>query len=80
MTIVARAASSLRKSLNRLSTRVCAASTEALGKAGEGLKRDLGRQVIRPGLDSGLAKACRSRLYPNMPGDPAALVWSKAPK
>ena len=80
MKIVARAAGSLRKSLVRLSARVTAASTEAMGKAGEGLKRDLRSQVVRAGLGNRLAKAWRSRLYPNTPGDPAALVWSKAPK
>ena len=80
MKIIADTSKSLRVGLDKLSNRVVASTTEAMGKAGAGLKQDLRSQVIRADLGTKLAKAWRSRLYPNKPRDPAVLVWTKAPR
>lgn len=49
-------------------------------EAGDGLKGSLRKQVITAGLGSRLARAWRSRAYPNKGHDAASLVWSKAPQ
>jgi len=54
----------------------------AIGEAGKLLQADLRQDVINAGLGSKLANAWRARTYPaNGPSlDPAAWVWTKAPK
>ncbi len=49
-------------------------------EAGDGLKGSLRKQVVTAGLGSRLARAWRSRAYPNKGHDAASLVWSKAPQ
>ena len=49
-------------------------------EAGDGLKGSLRKQVVAAGLGSRLARAWRSRAYPNKGYDAASLVWSKAPQ
>jgi len=49
-------------------------------EAGDGLKGSLRKQVVTAGLGSRLARAWRSRTYPNKGHDAAGLVWTKAPQ
>jgi len=49
-------------------------------EAGDGLKWSLRKQVVSAGLGTRLARAWRSRTYPNKGHDAASLVWSKAPQ
>ena len=49
-------------------------------EAGDGLKGSLRKQVVTAGLGSRLARAWRSRAYPNKGHDAASLVWTKAPQ
>lgn len=49
-------------------------------EAGDGLKGSLRKQVVTAGLGSRLARAWRSRAYPNKGYDAASLVWTKAPQ
>jgi len=49
-------------------------------EAGDGLKGSLRKQVVSAGLGSRLARAWRSRAYPNKGRDAASLVWTKAPQ
>lgn len=49
-------------------------------EAGDGLKGSLRKQVVTAGLGSRLARAWRSRSYPNKGHDAASLVWTKAPQ
>jgi len=48
--------------------------------AGGGLKGSLRKQVVTAGLGSRLARAWRSRTYPNKGHDAAGLVWTKTPQ
>jgi len=48
--------------------------------AGDGLKASLRKQVVSAGLGTRLARAWRSRAYPNKGHDAASLVWTKAPQ
>jgi len=49
-------------------------------EAGDGLKGSLRKQVVTAGLGSRLARAWRSRAWPNKGHDAASLVWTKAPQ
>ena len=49
-------------------------------EAGDGLKGSLRKQVVSAGLGTRLARAWRSRTYPNKGHDAAGLVWTKAPQ
>ena len=49
-------------------------------EAGDGLKGSLRKHVVTAGLGSRLARAWRSRAYPNKGHDAASLVWTKAPQ
>jgi len=49
-------------------------------EAGDGLKGSLHKQVVTAGLGSRLARAWRSRAWPNKGHDAASLVWTKAPQ
>ena len=49
-------------------------------EAGDGLKGSLRKQVVSAGLGTRLARAWRSRAYPNKGHDAASLVWTKAPQ
>lgn len=58
------------------------AATTTMGRVGNGLKNALRRQVRRAGLGEGLARAWRSKRFPDRRTvfslNAAAMVWSKA--
>jgi len=56
------------------------AAAAGVKEAGDGLKGSLRKQVVTAGLGTRLARAWRSRTYPNKGHDAASLVWSKAPQ
>ena len=69
----------VRRDLEAEAGRIAKAVEAGVGDAGEGLKQDLRKQVLTAGLGVRLARAWRSRTYPNKGIDAASLVWSKAP-
>lgn len=69
----------VRRDLEAEAGRIARAVEAGVGDAGEGLKQDLRKQVLTAGLGVRLARAWRSRTYPNEGHDAASLVWSKAP-
>lgn len=70
----------VRRDLEAEAGRIVRAVEASVGDAGEGLKQDLRKQVLMAGLGVRLARAWRSRTYPNKGHDAASLVWSKAPR
>jgi hypothetical protein len=61
---------------------VAIAATAAMKEVGEGLCNDFRQDVIKAGLGRKLANTWRFQVYPSHGKslDPAAVVWSKAPK
>jgi hypothetical protein len=68
----------IRRDLDAEVGRIGKAVETGVADAGEGLKQDLRKQVLIAGLGVRLARAWRSRTYPNKSYDAASLVWSKA--
>ena len=63
----------VRRDLEAEAGRIAKAVEAGVGDAGEGLKQDLRKQVLTAGLGVRLARAWRSRTYPNKGIDAASL-------
>jgi hypothetical protein len=80
MRLAATVIGSLKADLEAEMGRTEKALLAGVREGGERLKGELRRQVVTAGLGVRLARAWRSRLYPNEGFDAASLVWSKAPR
>ena len=80
MKLAATVAGSIKADMQAEMRRIERAVTAGVRQAGDGLKGSLRKQVVSAGLGLRLARAWRSRAYPNKGHDAASLVWSKAPQ
>ena len=80
MKLAATIAGSIRADLQAEMRGIEKAVAAGVKEAGDGLKGSLRKQVVSAGLGTRLAKAWRSRAYPNKDHDAASLVWTKAPQ
>jgi len=78
--LAATIAGSIRADLQAEMRGIEKAVAAGVKEAGDGLKGSLRKQVVSAGLGTRLAKAWRSRAYPNKDHDAASLVWTKAPQ